>query len=500
MRLFACLLFATAAAAQMVEGTIVDATTGRGIPRARVILQKAGERAGQPLYRATADSEGRFRIEDVQEGAYTPRYAADRFFPVNAPGPEIQVAAGTPVHLEARLVPNVHVTGRVLDGRGDPVPGARIDLTLPQTFWTAVTDSHGRFDIDSVIAGASDYRLSATPPAAWKPPEAEADTHEPRAWARTFYPAAIRRADSAPLAVSPGVDLRDLEVRLLAVPVHAVRGILLNADGAPAAKTALTIWDAVPGRNATYKAESQPDGSFEFPAVAEGEWCLTSSSGNLRVQNWIDLNARDLDVGKLRLAPPFTLRGRVVLDVPPGMPASRGFVVMLMPQRAGRLAFGGLVHDTVPYPDGTFRFDNVYAGSFLIRPGEPPPLLYLDSVSLGDARVEGEVVLSAASPEVTIVYKTNGGTVRGTVENCAGGKVLLRPQAGPDWASHTGSCDSAGRFEIAGLKPGEYDALAFAADRPVTPETARPFLAGAARIAVRPGEVTRADLKLSGVR
>jgi hypothetical protein len=51
-----------------------------------------------------------------------------------------------------------------------------------------------------------------------------------------------------------------------------------------------------------------------------------------------------------------------------------------------------------------------YAGSFLIVPGEPPPLFYIDAVRFGETLLEGEVGLSAASPEVTIVYKTNRGT------------------------------------------------------------------------------------------
>ena len=100
MRSLACLvLLASLAPAQTVEGTIVNTATARGIPGARVFLLAAGERAGQPLYRATADSEGHFRIEDVKDGAYVPRYAADHFFPANGTGPEFHVTAGTPVRL-----------------------------------------------------------------------------------------------------------------------------------------------------------------------------------------------------------------------------------------------------------------------------------------------------------------------------------------------------------------------------------------------------------------
>jgi 5-hydroxyisourate hydrolase-like protein (transthyretin family) len=159
MRSVACVfLLAAAASAQTVEGAIVDTATGRGIAGARVTLSRAGERASQPIYSAIADSNGHFRIENVKEGAYIPRYSADHFFAADGfpAGAEFQVvSAASPVRLEGRLAPNAHITGRVLDGRGDPVPNAAIDLTLPQAFWAAKTDSEGRFDLDSVIAGPS---------------------------------------------------------------------------------------------------------------------------------------------------------------------------------------------------------------------------------------------------------------------------------------------------------------------------------------------------------
>lgn len=503
MRSLACLLLlATATSAQTVEGTIIDITTGRGIPAARVRLVKAGERAGQPLYSATADSDGHFRIDDVKDGAYAPRYFADHFFAADArpAGPEFHVTAGTPVHLEGRLSPYNHVTGRVRDGRGDPVPNAHVELTLPQAFWAGQTDAEGRFDLDSVMPGGADYRLSAVPPAGWKPPESEPDTDEKRAWARTFYPGAIWRADAAPLTLTPGLDSRDLEIRLVSVSVHAIRGTLLNADGAPAAKVSLSLWDNSPQRDPSYQTESRQDGSFEFPAVAEGDWYVASNSGALRAREWVEVRRRDVDLGKLRLAPPFTLRGRMILDAPPGMAKPKSLAVLLIPQHAGVITFSAPIRDTVPSPDNTFRFDQVYAGTYVITPGEPTPPFYVDAVRLGENAVDGEVELSAASPEVTIFYKANGGTVRGTVENCGAGQVLLRTVAGLDWGSRMASCDSSDRFEIAGIKPGEYYALAFPADRPVSLQTAAPFLPTAARITVRAGEVTRADLKLSGLR
>ena len=139
--LLAC---AACAPAQTVQGTIVNAVTGGGIPGAKLVLSRNRE----AQYSGTADDQGRFRIDGVTPGVYTARYAAERYFSAMPPGagPQVQVAASdVPVRLEARLIPCAQVSGRVIDGRGDPVPKARVDITSASAFWSAQTDGRGNF-------------------------------------------------------------------------------------------------------------------------------------------------------------------------------------------------------------------------------------------------------------------------------------------------------------------------------------------------------------------
>ena len=71
---------------------------------------------------------------------------------------------------------------------------------------------------------------------------------------------------------------------------------------------------------------------------------------------------------------------------------------------------------------------------------------------------------------VTVVYKTDGGAVRGTVEKCASGPVLLIPQDTAQAVARI-SPRRAVRFQRSlrnyGVRPGEYYALAFAGDGPL---------------------------------
>jgi len=56
----------------------------------------------------------------------------------------------------------------------------------------------------------------------------------------------------------------------------------------------------------------------------------------------------------------------------------------------------------------------------------PPPLpYYLDAVRVGETDLGGQEVDLSSAVSATVVYKANGGTVRGTVEKCASGPVLL---------------------------------------------------------------------------
>jgi hypothetical protein len=173
-----------------------------------------------------------------------------------------------------------------------------------------------------------------------------------------------------------------------------------------------------------------------------------------------------------------------------------------------RVAVGGLFK---PDGKGEFTVMNLYPGPYEILPGflgPPPAPYYLDSIRLGerDALEAGVKIESGALP-ITIAYKLNGGTVRGTVEACGAGEILLIPQDGTlrrDGFIHRTNCDQNGRFEIAAIRPGEYYALAVAADAPANlrrklegpfPKLDQNLINQAIRVSVRSNEATLADLR-----
>ncbi|HTX39491.1 MAG TPA: carboxypeptidase-like regulatory domain-containing protein [Bryobacteraceae bacterium] len=494
------MLCSLCAAAQTVEGAVANALTGEGIPGAQVTLLQR-----QRSYSAITDADGHFRIEGVHDGAYLVRYSAKGFGTGPPNPPPVQVRAGSAVRIQAMMIPLSRISGRVIDARGDLVPKARVELTTSSAQWTTVADAKGNFELPSAFPGES-YTLAATPPPEWKPPGPYPDSGQARSWALTFYPGVAFRQQAAPIAPQAGSDLLGIEIKLLAVPVHAVRGVLLRPDGTPAPRVAVALRETGPRTEPAYRAESKANGTFEFQAVADGDWRLSAHSGSggaeLRADAWIEMNGHDIEGLKPLLNAPFIFNGRTILETPEGMPPPGSpEEVLLIPRHAGLLLFSGPpVLEAQPEAEGHFRFGNVYPGTYDMIPGAAPPLYYLDSMRLGDSPLEGEVELSAGAPEVTILYKTNGGTVRGTVEKCGGGSVYLLSAEGRRWGVFFSACDGSGRFQINAVRPGEYYAQAVPAGQWSVRAADAASPQPATRVTVRAGETTEVDLALSSVR
>jgi hypothetical protein len=151
----------------------------------------------------------------------------------------------------------------------------------------------------------------------------------------------------------------------------------------------------------------------------------------------------------------------------------------------------------IPDRNGNFTLRDVYPGSYRIVSTPPPRPYYMAAVRIGEADLStAEVELSSSAAPITVLYKTDGGTVRGTSEKCASGVVLLVPQ---DRALQSlpflGSarCDSDDRYDFSGVRPGDYYALAFAGGGGV-PQLDEILISQANKVSVRAEEIASADL------
>jgi len=512
------ILAAAAFATQSVEGHVVNAVTGVDLPGARVSLFQSEGVA----YSAITDSEGRFRIEAVRDGAYSAGYEARGFRAIPGfmdPGSQLEfrvTSAGGPLSLEARMQPLPKLSGRVLDAAGKPVANAGIwvhgnvrGCGEPKCFALlkqVQTSEKGDYTIADVDY-AGPWVLSATAPSSLRAPDSAGD--RPLGWAQTFYPGTADAQAGARLHLQPGSDLSNLDIKLAAVPVHRIRGRVLDEGGDPAPRAAVTLYN---GFGPSLDHLTDQDGAFEFPAIPDGEWRLSAKRDRDRVTLWtaqpVQIQDRDLDNVELRMTPPFSLHGTILFDRPEGVPAPEGdLATVIAGYTAGK--FGGdqtcpARPTDHPYGKGDFTIQ-LYPGPHHVDLIEPPPAqFYLDSIRLGgqDALTSDVTILSDAQP-LTVTYKFGGGSVQGAIDGCGAGRVLLLPQD-PALRRHEflreANCGTNGQFEFSAVRPGEYYGFAVSADS--SPLWYAALLDGslldrASRVTVRSNEHTNAEIRLS---
>jgi hypothetical protein len=369
----------------------------------------------------------------------------------------------------------------------------------------ALSDDQGNFEVHRFgLPGA--YTISAMAPPSRKPPEPEADSDVALGWTRTWYPGVTRADAAARVILPPGGEVSHIEIRLQTAKAHWVRGVVLGLDGKPAAKAQVVLDGTA---RIGLRVEANADGKFEIPGVVEGSWRLSAEVAQggtkLRAGHWMEMSGHDVEGVKLPLSAPFTIRAYLTMELPQGVTAPRGGLIVL--ERAdhlhGLLTRGQTVVGRRGADDGLI-LEDVYPDTYSVT-AVPPPGFYMESLRLGDAELNSALVeLAPGAPAITVTYKTNGGTVRGTVEHCAdGGVTLVAQNVEERWRSQArpGRCDAQGKYEINGVRPGEYYAVATPADSLSSFWDSRwdeGFAGQATKVTVRAGEVTSVDLRAVG--
>jgi len=488
-----------------VEGTVVNSVTGAPVPGVKVQLSWSGDTA----YSTTSDAQGHFLFDHVQNGVYTAGYSApdyewDDFFRGPQGVQPIQMTAGKRIKVEAHMMPMGHLMGRVVDERGAAVPQAQVEVSGSTMQLVLTADPLGRFDIHKFVY-AGGYRLSAEPQRGFHAPDPDPETGAPRAWTRTWYPRVTDPESAQEIMVPPGGEVRDIELKILAAPAHVVRGVLLQPDGKPAPKVEVALKGSLTPLTATTRA----DGAFEFPAVVDGQWYLSaelvSAGVKLRASQPLDVAERTREGIELRLQAPFTVTVKPIAENSQGATPLRPRSVMLSrmegESRRTEVARGKFEDN------GDFIISGAYPGSYEITVLTPVGY-YLAAIRQGGAELGSpKLELAPGAPPITVVFRSDGGSVRGSVEDCGSGGVLLVPQdpaqRWPDLiykerCQPGATISEAGRYDIAAVRPGEYYVVAIAQDRLATffePQWNDEMLRHASMVTVRASQAASKDLR-----
>ena len=497
-----------------IEGSVVDAVTKAPIAGAEVKLY-SGDKAIQS---AASDGQGLFRIAGVPDGQYRVAIAHSDHLPLawdHAAAQTFVISVATAeVRLSAELVPLGQIAGRVMSPTRESMKGVPVGLRRPwDEQWSQISTSgdDGRFHFRQlepgtwILAAMPSFRISmADPKNNPKPVPGPAEEEGQRVgWATTFFPGGLDLAGAERIVLRPGAVLEGCDVKLRTVPLQRLSGVVIDPDGRPAPKAAVSLIDpANKGSNGALRTTDR-EGRFEFDSAREGEWRifaqLPQPGGTWKGYADVHVSRSDLADIEVRLTAPFPVKGFVEREEPRDKDGNRKVTgVYLIPQGASADVQTAAFHEQ----DGSLVLKNVYRGRYRVLPVGFVPGYYLASVWYGDQDVTTQAIDVMSPPlPLRVVYKSGAGRATGTVERGDGAWVVLVPQdealRDSDQFIRTARCAAYGKFAIDSLRPGSYYAFAFDRVRKEMLEDVefvRKIVPRAVRVEVRQGEAANFDL------
>ena len=238
----------------MAEGpTIVGVLRDRaGAPQEGLELT-ARDLAGDATRRARSDAEGRYRIEHLYPGRYELQVAAGRRRAALLTE-EVEVGVGE-TQLDLSVPRGARVTGRVLNGAGEPVPEALVA---------------------AAVGGDTRVFTQTGPDGAYALEDLPADTY------RIFV---RKRGEESLLGLSEELSLSAGDLReglqLIARRPARVRGVVLDGRGQPLAE--VSVRARASDAPVTRRGRCDAEGEFELGPCYDGEYRLSVDPDDLRL-------------------------------------------------------------------------------------------------------------------------------------------------------------------------------------------------------------------------
>jgi protocatechuate 3,4-dioxygenase beta subunit len=485
--LFCCSLFAGLVFAQdtsEIEGSVINSATRTGIPGVAVkVFTQLGVR-----YETTTNAQGQFNIRGLKTGDYGGSFERDGFA-LFGPSAEVlpkrlHVDGKAPARLDVEMVPFGRISGRVVDAEGKPVADVIVTLDGPPTVHppAATTSADGEFAFDKLMPGS--FTILAKPKLPAHTEETRTDRVGP---IFTYFPSARDRRQAAPIVLRAGADVSGNEIRLRSVPVHRLRGVVIDDSGRPAsgAIVSLRSRDAVsvnmvismlgpartwyPGPGPGVEAgntQTGADGKFEFASVGDGDWLVHAETPwTFNEETRKDLQAlgdvplsvsqKDLDDVQVHLTNNFDLPLQIDSEEGSEAKGPGNLMVILAPVDGTAEVFGG------PGPRGGKPvIDRAYPGRYRVLATTSRPGYYVASIDYGGRPINGPIDIAPGAQPLHFLLRRHAGVVRGTIEKGAAAMVVLAA-AGEPAVVYGVPSPGGGSFGFDNLRPGSYAVAAF---------------------------------------
>jgi hypothetical protein len=478
----------------VISGRVTIEVNGEPQPvrRARVTLESTALlRPAQ----VDSDTNGRFRFEQLPDGAYRVRAEKAGFVPqvrdprrAFEPPPLITLGPGQSVAVELPMVRGAALEGRVTTTAGAPLRNVVVSAVRfaydmngrrPVPVRQTRSDDRGHFRVHTLPAG--EYFLDAAPDPLDAIRQAPPAGQPATVLERTYYPGAPQVEGGRTIALTTGQNVADLEFALPSITTAALRGRVIDSTGGVPAALAMRV-QRVGGPVGEVRGAASPDGNdFTYPRVPPGDYWLmgvTRASASAPLEfaaSRLSVVGQDLPDLVITTAKGAAVQGRVTVEggtLPPGaslevVPHPTAFE---LPAPFGDMA--PVMPPTAVGPGGAFAFANLFGPTLLRVDGLPTgwalQSVILDGIDVTDTPVDFRAGTTAREARIVVTARTSG--VAGVVRDEEGrvvphARVVIFSEDDRTWGwrsrlVHSTETDADGRYALDGLLVGRYRVVA----------------------------------------
>ena len=475
-----------------IRGRVLDAKSRRPLANALIRVGNFVNSRVYPEDRGTTSKlDGTFELKNLPAGRYTLSASKNGFVTMSygshvpgEPASPIVVASSQQVEgIDVALPAAAIISGTVLSESGQPLVSAPVwllrqrwvdgsrrlvaltgqDPMTGATHLTDLTDDLGQFRLFGLFPGT--YYLAVGSPVPSNRSSRATGDIDPTA-PFFLYPGTLDPAQAQAIVVSEGSDISAL-VTTRRTTTAAIAGFLLPSGPLKSATVTL-VSHGVGGDRARDSVGVQQDGAFRIDNLASGRYTLLARAEGQVGRLTVDLADTDLSV-PIPLGSGGTFSGRVAFEGPAGA-SSQGtpdLKTVVLQFDATETGFPW-EQITVAAPDWTFRVTRLISPMRLTvqARGWSVKSIQQNGRDLTDSPIDATRDTSGVVVLLTQQVATLAGRVQDERNQTAAAATVV---AFADQASRWGfrsryvrvvRTDQQGRFEITGLPPGRYLAVA----------------------------------------
>ena len=513
---------------------VVKLADGAPLKGATVRLENPEDREHIIATRSTAD--GRFELKNVPAGRYKLIVSRNGYVESeygqrkpSDPGATFTLSPGQRKDdIFFRLIPSAVIAGRVFNEDGEPEPNASV-IASRQTyregrktmtqFKQAMTDDLGAFRLFGLPPGR--YFISAMEER-WNKVVGDKEFSGATAqgseegYARTYYPGSTDASRATAIDVKEGDEIPGADIALRQVPVHRVRGRVLNQLALkPGQDVGMLLVSRSKLQESDFGGITRPkyaDGSFEVANVAPGSYYLIAFAANEGKMEFgtqrVEVGESDIEGVSVLIGLGTAMQGRVNWDGKPSQ-TQDGLLVLANSVEAEILPGSRARVDS----SQQFALKDLVEGEYRVEVTGISKDCYLKQITFGPSFIKDDIisVSKGANPALEITLSSRGARVQGAVVDKDG-----LPAAGvwvvavPEETRRTilrlfkaQTTDQYGKFDLHGLAPGEYKFFAWDGAEEHAwedPDFLKPFEQDGSKMEVRDDDAATVNLTVIAMK